>query len=161
MKKALVLSAAVLSLSICFTGCGGSGSSAATSSAASAGASVAASSAAPAVDSQIAAADSAPQGAARKTGTAVTTVSKAVQAESSLAQGGGDATLKKFNQIKEGMTYDEVKTIMGSEGTKSVGAANAAATVEIYSWAGSTPGTTANVSFTDGKVTAMNQVGLS
>lgn len=161
MKKSYFVPVVALTISLLACGCGGSGSSAASSSAASTAASVAASSAATAVDSQIAAADSTLQDTASKTGTSVTTVSKAVQAESSLAQGGGDATLEKFNQIKEGMTYDEVKTIMGSEGTKSVGAANAAATVEIYSWAGSTPGTTANVSFTDGKVTAMNQVGLS
>lgn len=40
--------------------------------------------------------------------------------ESNDTDSSGKITLEKYNQIENGMTYDEVKEIIGSEGTLSV-----------------------------------------
>jgi hypothetical protein len=45
-------------------------------------------------------------------------------------------TMDKYNQIKNGMTYDEVKNIMGSEGTQTMSSGEGKYKVESYKWEG-------------------------
>lgn len=69
-------------------------------------------------------------------------------------------TMDQFNQIKEGMTLSEVQDIFGSEGTKTSSAASGDNSIEIYIWTGDDPGSSASISFTNGKVSATAQAGL-
>lgn len=105
-------------------------------------------------------ADQAIQDAADATGTDVTTVDEATEAINEVAKGGGPATLDKYNQIENGMTYDEVKEIMGEDGIESLAAENEATNIQIYQWAGETPGSNISVSFMDDAVVGVEQVGL-
>jgi len=45
-------------------------------------------------------------------------------------------TMDKYNQIKNGMSYDEVKTIIGSEGTQTMSSGEGKYKVESYKWDG-------------------------
>lgn len=45
-------------------------------------------------------------------------------------------TLENYNKIKNGMTYDEVKTIMGSGGTETMSSGSGKYKVESYQWKG-------------------------
>lgn len=70
-------------------------------------------------------------------------------------------TMAEFNQIQTGMTYDEVVAIVGSPGeilsTSTVGGY----TVTMVSWYGDAySGANANVTFSNGEVTAKAQFGL-
>lgn len=70
-------------------------------------------------------------------------------------------TMDEYNQIQTGMTYDEVVAIVGSPGevvsTSTVGGY----TVTMVSWHGDAySGANANVTFSNGDVTAKAQVGL-
>lgn len=68
--------------------------------------------------------------------------------------------MDKYNQIENGMTYDEVKKIIGEDGVESVAAENDATNIQIYQWAGEMPGSNITVSFQDDAVTSATQVGL-
>ena len=105
-------------------------------------------------------ADQAIQDAADATGTDVTSVDDTVDAINEVAQGGGPATMDKYNQIENGMTYDEVKEIMGEDGIESVYAESDAASAKVYQWAGETPGSNITVSFLNDGVSSATQVGL-
>jgi hypothetical protein len=70
-------------------------------------------------------------------------------------------TLAEFQQIKNGMTYQEVVKIIGGEGTIQSEAGDGQYKVEMYSWEGEGDfGANANVTFQGGKVTAKAQFGL-
>lgn len=105
-------------------------------------------------------ADQAIQDAADATGTDVTSVDDTVDAINEVAQGGGPATMDKYSQIENGMTYDEVKKIIGEDGVESVATENDATNIQIYQWAGEMPGSNITVSFQDDAVTSATQVGL-
>ena len=105
-------------------------------------------------------ADQAIQDAAEASGTDVTTVDEATEAINEVAQGGGPATMERFNQIKTDMTYEEVKEILGEDGVESISAENSATSMKIYQWAGDTPGSNITVSFMDNKVVSAEQIGL-
>lgn len=45
-------------------------------------------------------------------------------------------TMDKYNQIKNGMSYDEVKSIIGSEGTQTMSSGEGKYKVESYKWDG-------------------------
>lgn len=105
-------------------------------------------------------ADQAIQDAADATGTDVTSVDDTVDAINEVAQGGGPATMDKYNQIENGMTYDEVKEIMGEDGIESVYAESDAASAKVYQWAGETPGSNITVSFLNDGVSSATQIGL-
>jgi len=74
------------------------------------------------------------------------------------------ATLDAYKQVKEGMTLDEVNKIFGFDGTSaasgSASVGSVSSTAEVYTWAGEAPGSSASVTFQDGKVAAMAQAGL-
>ncbi|MGN1382107.1 MAG: hypothetical protein ACI4W2_04740 [Eubacterium sp.] len=148
MKKKMVMVLTSLAMAAVITACGSSTSS--TSSAASTTASSTASSAASSVTSSVAS-------------TAESTAASTAQAAESTATA-QYATMDAFNQVQNGMTLDEVNKIFGFEGTKqasgSAAAAGLSSTAEVYMWAGETPGSAASISFLDGKVASMAQVGL-
>lgn len=69
-------------------------------------------------------------------------------------------TLEKFNQIQTGMTYDEVVSIIGEEGTLSTESSYGNANMKIYYWYSEDGITNATISFMNGKVEAKSQIGL-
>lgn len=70
-------------------------------------------------------------------------------------------TLAEYNQIKSGMTYDEVCDIIGSNGTESATSSVAGYTTSVITWYGNgVAGSNANVTFQNGKVMSKAQVGL-
>ena len=75
----------------------------------------------------------------------------------------GDITMAEYNQIKEGMTYDEVCDIIGAEGELGADSSFGGYSAEVYTWKGTLyfiSGANASISFMNGKVTAKAQVGL-
>lgn len=70
-------------------------------------------------------------------------------------------TKDEFNQIKTGMSYDEVCEIIGSAGTLSSSVSSNGISISIYTWyGGGMAGANANVTFTNDSVTGKAQVGL-
>lgn len=70
-------------------------------------------------------------------------------------------TMDEFNQIKTGMSYDEVKNIVGSSGEVSSEVESNGIKIVMITWYGNgTAGSNANVTFTNNEVTAKAQVGL-
>lgn len=70
-------------------------------------------------------------------------------------------TLEEYNKIDTGMTYEEVKEIVGSAGTISSQVESGGYKIIIVTWYGNgVPGSNANVTFTNNSVTAKAQVGL-
>ena len=70
-------------------------------------------------------------------------------------------TLDEYNKIDTGMTYDEVKEIVGSEGTVSSQVESNGYKIVIITWYGNgTAGSNANVTFTNDSVSGKAQVGL-
>lgn len=70
-------------------------------------------------------------------------------------------TLDEYNKINTGMTYDEVKEIVGSEGTVSSQVESNGYKIVIITWYGNgTAGSNANVTFTNDSVSGKAQVGL-
>lgn len=70
-------------------------------------------------------------------------------------------TLDEYNKIDTGMTYDEVREIVGSDGTVSSQVEMNGYNVVIITWYGNgLAGSNANVTFTNDSVSAKAQVGL-
>ena len=71
-------------------------------------------------------------------------------------------TREEFNRIKAGMTYQEVKDIVGSAGTIVAESSIAGYTTVIVSWDGDPVniGSNANVTFQNGVVVGKAQAGL-
>lgn len=70
-------------------------------------------------------------------------------------------TLDEFNTIQNGMSYEEVVEIIGSEGEASSTATVGDITTSIYMWKGKgSIGANANVTFINNKVSAKAQFGL-
>lgn len=70
-------------------------------------------------------------------------------------------TLEEYNKIDTGMTYEEVKEIVGSAGTISSQVESGGYKIIIITWYGNgTAGSNANVTFTNNSVTAKAQIGL-
>lgn len=70
-------------------------------------------------------------------------------------------TMSEYNQIQEGMSYDEVKEIIGSDGELTSTSSMGGYTISIYTWYGNgAAGSNANVTFTNDEVTGKAQVGL-
>ena len=69
-------------------------------------------------------------------------------------------TMEEYNQIQTGMSYDEVKNIVGSEGELSSTSTVAGYTISIYTWYGNDLGANANVTFENDQVIGKAQVGL-
>ncbi|MEK3955348.1 DUF3862 domain-containing protein [Psychrobacillus sp. FSL K6-1464] len=75
----------------------------------------------------------------------------------------GTLTEEKFAEITNGMTYDEVKAIIGSEGTllSESGEAGTDLHTAIYEWTTDALFSSANFTFQGGKLLNKSQVGVS
>ena len=70
-------------------------------------------------------------------------------------------TMEEYNKIKMGMTYEEVKEIVGSAGEVTSQAGSGGYNITIITWYGNgVAGSNANVTFTNNEATAKAQVGL-
>lgn len=70
-------------------------------------------------------------------------------------------TMKEYNEIQTGMTYEQVKKIVGSPGEVSSQVESNGYKVVIVTWYGNDyTGSNANVTFTNDEVTGKAQVGL-
>lgn len=70
------------------------------------------------------------------------------------------ATMEKFNQVKSGMTYDQVKQIFGCDGALESEMTMLGTVTDTYVWQGTELLSSANITFTNGSVTSVTQVGL-
>ncbi|MDF2873179.1 MAG: hypothetical protein K0R05_4754 [Anaerocolumna sp.] len=71
-------------------------------------------------------------------------------------------TLDEYTSIKNGMTYEEVVKLIGSEGTSMSESSAGNISIKIISWYGNgLDGSNANVTFTNDKVTGKAQIGLN
>lgn len=70
-------------------------------------------------------------------------------------------TLEEYNKIQNGMSYDEVVSIVGSPGTDTATSGAGGFTIRMVSWEGNGMlGSNANVTFTNGTVSGKAQFGL-
>ncbi len=69
-------------------------------------------------------------------------------------------TLAEFNEIKTGMSYEEVKNIVGCEGTVVSDTEVMGTKMTIYSWYGKDGISNANVNINNGELVNKTQVGL-
>ncbi len=69
-------------------------------------------------------------------------------------------TMEKFTSIKEGMTYEEVVKILGSEGEVTSSNELAGIKTVMYQWKGTTLGANMNATFQDSKMVSKAQFGL-
>lgn len=98
-------------------------------------------------------------------GDGITSISATLQdgkisskAQAGLSKEKVDLNLEKFESIKEGMTYDQVKEALG-EGALSSQSKIINSKHEIYSYSSKQSGV-ATISFIDGKLSSKTQVGL-
>ncbi|MCI8409098.1 MAG: DUF3862 domain-containing protein [Lachnospiraceae bacterium] len=69
--------------------------------------------------------------------------------------------MKEYNEIQTGMTYEQVKKIVGSPGEVSSQVESNGYKIVIITWYGNGyTGSNANVTFTNDEVTGKAQVGL-
>jgi hypothetical protein len=68
----------------------------------------------------------------------------------------GSVNLDAFNQLKQGMTYEEATSILGSKGQLS----SSSGSFQTYSFPGSSGFSSVVLTFQDGKLTSFTQVGL-
>ena len=83
--------------------------------------------------------------------------------KSQVGVGGSDgakATMDAFNQIENGMTYDQVVEIIGGEGELMSESEIAGISMAIYTWDGNSAFSSCQVTFQDGVVTSKSQYGL-
>ena len=69
-------------------------------------------------------------------------------------------TLEQYNQIKNGMTYDEVVSVFGGKESTSSESEVAGIKSEIKTWNGNGTFSVATIGFTNGEVSSKSQTGL-
>lgn len=69
-------------------------------------------------------------------------------------------TLEQYNQVKDGMTYDEVVAIFGGKESTSSESEVAEIKSEIKTWNGNGTFSVATIGFTNGEVSSKSQTGL-
>lgn len=72
-------------------------------------------------------------------------------------------TLAEFNQIRQGMTYGDVVKIIGANGEQGFSSKSQFGSMESYTWnneGGGFIGGSVSVTFNDGRVSGMTQMGL-
>ena len=71
-----------------------------------------------------------------------------------------EVTLAQYEQVKDGMTYDEVIAIFGGKESSSSESEIMDVKSEIKTWNGKKAFSIATIGFTDGKVSSKSQTGL-
>lgn len=100
------------------------------------------------------------EGKSTPSSTPVTTSSPASNTGGSTTSSSNSGlTLDKYNQIKNGMSYQEVKDIIGREGTETMSSGEGKYKVESYKWEGDDY-QFISVVFTGGKVQSKVQANL-
>ena len=69
-------------------------------------------------------------------------------------------TLQQYNQVQDGMTYDEVVSIFGGKENSSSESEIAGIKSEVKTWNGNGTFSVVSIGFTDGKVSSKSQTGL-
>ena len=72
---------------------------------------------------------------------------------------GDTALMDKYTQLKNGMSYDEVKETMGSDG-EDITADDAAENTKVYQWTSEDSDSTISVTFEDDKAVSFSQEGF-
>ena len=75
--------------------------------------------------------------------------------ERAAAEDARSVTMDEYRQIRDGMTYEQVRKIIGFDGTKISGSGS----IVVRSWLNA-DASSAWVTFEDGRVTAKAQAGL-
>ena len=75
------------------------------------------------------------------------------------AEDGDTALMDKYTQLKNGMSYDEVKETMGSDG-EDITADDAAENTKVYQWTSEGSDSTISVTFEDDKAVSFSQEGF-
>lgn len=70
------------------------------------------------------------------------------------------ATMDKFSNVSTGMTYDEVKEIMGCDGKLSTESSYADQSMKMYYWYAKNGISNVTITFTNDIVSAKGQIGL-
>lgn len=91
--------------------------------------------------------------------TPVASSSPSTQSSPSSSSSSSGLTMDKYNQIKNGMSYQEVKDIIGKEGTETMSSGEGKYKVESYKWEGDQY-QFISVVFTGGKVQSKVQANL-
>ena len=74
--------------------------------------------------------------------------------------GGAKATMEAFNQVENGMSYEQVADIMGGEGELTSETEIAGITMSIYTWSGTSTFSSCQITFQNGEVSSKSQYGL-
>jgi len=69
-------------------------------------------------------------------------------------------TLEKYNRIEEGMTYEQVAELIGSQGNLVSERSFVGVSTKTYNWPASNGIASATIIFNNGKVSAKSQIGL-
>jgi hypothetical protein len=107
-------------------------------------------------------------GGGKKTATEKDTVAPLSQADSTAvgteaeSEPAGDSgvTMAQFNQLRNGMTYDQVIKVLGSRGQEMSRSEIAGIETVMYQWEGSSFGGNMNAMFQNGKLIQKAQFGL-
>ena len=152
MKKKIIMTLLALAMASSIAACGGSGASSST------GTTDTTSNSAVESDS---ASDSISTSETVSDSTAAVSASATSTAESSTSAGSSTGiTAEEFNAIEIGMSYEQVKEIIGEDGTESNSSQVGDVTAVIYTWSSDESGT-ADVMFQNDKVINKSQTGIA
>ena len=82
------------------------------------------------------------------------------KAQAGIITSSSKVTMEMYNNVKNGMTYDEVVELFGAEGAILSTSEVMGIVSTIYTWNGTSLGANCNVTFQDGTVFAKAQYGL-
>ena len=92
---------------------------------------------------------------------AATEPAPAVTQGAPVSAAAGTMSLEEFNQIQNGMSYEEVQKIVGSAGTVLSESSIGGISIRIVSWLGNgSLGSNAAITFQNGAVSGKSQAGL-
>lgn len=99
------------------------------------------------------------EGKSTPTTSSPTTTSSPSSTSSPTSTSGGGLTMEKYNKIQNGMSYQDVKDIIGREGVEQMSSGEGKYKVESYKWEGEQY-QFISVVLTGGKVQSKVQAGL-
>lgn len=71
-----------------------------------------------------------------------------------------EISLEQYNSIETGMSYDDVVNLLGGEGSLLSDTDISGSTAQVYQWNGTSLGSNATITFSEGKVMSKAQFGL-